>query len=91
MSHLSVTSELVNRSLMGKKSAKPGEVWKNKCDLGRTERLLWQFSKRHSNKGQMQKQMRLVFSFSCFTLSSVLSTQRRLVGECVFHFQNLVL
>lgn len=69
---LLVVSELVNRSLVGNKSAKPGEVWKNKCDLGRTKRLLWQFSKRHSNKGQMEKQIHFVLSFSNFTLSTVL-------------------
>lgn len=56
-------------SLMGNKSTKPGEVWKNKCDLGRTKRL---FNKRHSNKGQAEKQMHFVLSFSCFTLSTVL-------------------
>lgn len=37
---LSVVSELVNRSLVGNKSAKLVEMWKNKRHLGRTKRLL---------------------------------------------------
>lgn len=36
----SVVSELVNGSFAGSESAKLVEVWKNKCDLGRTKRLL---------------------------------------------------
>lgn len=69
---LSVTSELVNKSLVGSRSAKPGEVWKNKCDLGRIKALLWQFNKRHSNRGQVEEQMQFVLSFSYSTLSTVL-------------------
>jgi len=34
------TSELVSSSLVGKESAKLVEMWKNKHDLGRTERSL---------------------------------------------------
>lgn len=74
-------SELVYRFLVGNKSAKPGEVWRNKCNLGRTKRLLWHFNKRHSNKGQMEKQMCFLLSFSHFTLSTVLwSSENELVS-----------